>query len=162
MMKVLLFIFLLTPVWGKSVLPSLEQFKITQRANKKFYLIKKRDAKNVHLSEKKEKKLEIIELNVTGLIAELINITEVKGAPEFYCVVYSAGESGTSAIIKEHRCALYNSALMRFEGDLPFQYIPKTKASSPLNYEQPQYKVEQDALKILESGFIIKTIKRSH
>jgi hypothetical protein len=161
-MKFLIFIFLLTPVWGKSILPSLEQFKITQRSNKKFYLIKKRDAKKLLFAEKKEKKLEIIELNVTGQAAKLINITEVKGAPEFYCVVYSAGESGTSTIMKEHRCALYNTALMRFEGDLPFQYIPKTKASSPLNYQQPQYKVEKDVLKILESGFIIKTIKRSN
>ena len=85
-----------------------------------------------------------------------MEVKRVDVAPEFYCVVYKAGESGTSTIISEHRCALYNEKKLRFEGDIPFKYIPKEKTAKA--YPQPLYKNKDGVLKIYDNGILVKTI----
>lgn len=157
-MKMIIFLLFLFSTQAEPIVPSVKQFKLIQRENNKFYLIKKRDISKINLLVKEEKKLEIIELNVSGSKARLITISTLNKAANLYCVIYSAGESGTSLIVEEHRCALYNTELMRFEGDFPFQYLPKTKDSS-IRLSQPEYKVENKKLKIFDNGVLIKVLE---
>lgn len=155
-MKAAVLLFLLSMnVFGASALPKTDQFKIIKRAKNTFYLIKKRDEMNAQLKQDSERKLEILKINVVGNNPQILKVESVDVAPDFYCVVYKAGESGTSTIISEHRCALYNKKNLRFEGDIPFKYIPKGKTAR--NYPQPVYKNKDGLLKIYDNQMLLKT-----
>ncbi len=134
---------------------SMEQLKIVERADRNFYLIKKRDAKKILFQ--KEKKLEVIKLNVSGASSHLVSVEKIPKAPGYFCVVYFAGESGTKVILKEHRCALYNFNEQRFEGDFPWKIL---KDKNPAKgFKQPIYQVENKQLKIMFKGKLLKSLR---
>lgn len=149
----LILFFLLRSIQAES-LPKLKQFSIIQKAND-YFLLKKRDEMKAQLKKSKEKKLELMKINVGGANPSLVGIEDVPVAKDFYCVVYKAGESGTSTIIIEQRCALYNKKNLRFEGDIPYKYIPKGKTAKA--YPQPVYKNKDGLLKIYDNDVLIKT-----
>ena len=151
---ILIFSFIL-PAFAAPILPKKEQFIIIKKANNRFFLIKKRDEMKAQLRQDSERKLEILKINVVGNNPEVLKVQSVDVAPDFYCVVYKAGESGTSTIISEHRCALYNKKNLRFEGDIPFKYIPKGKTAR--SYPQPVYKNKDGLLKIYDNQMLLKT-----
>jgi hypothetical protein len=137
-------------------LPKKDEFTIFKRDEGRFFLIKKKEKKSAHLKRKYESNPEILKINVAGRDPKVLEVKRVDVAPSFYCVVYKAGESGTSTIISEHRCALYNEKKLRFEGDVPFKYVPKGKAKN--NYPQPLFKNKDGVLKIYDNGLLVKTI----
>lgn len=141
-------------LWA-ATLPKVEQFSIIKRAKNKYYLLKKRDVSKTHLKNLGENKTEIMKINVAGNNPKVVAVEEIPVADDFYCVVYKAGESGTSTIIIEQRCALYNKKNLRFEGDIPYKYIPKGKTAKA--YSQPVYINKDGLLKIYDNDVLIKT-----
>lgn len=158
-LSVLVFLASSISIHPKALPFEASDFYIVQRANNKFYLLKKRK-ESINLAKVSENRVQIFELNVTGKKASVLLVREIPEHDGLYCIVYSAGESGTSTIIQENRCALYNNNVRRFEGDLPFEYIVK-KTKSKKGYPQPVYFIEKGELKVKEDGLITKKLRIS-
>lgn len=154
-MKMLIILFLIqSSLFAAKESLDLKDFKLIRKTDKEFYLLKVKKLNPYDLE--KGAQTTILKLNVSGNEASLLKVSKLELGPPLFCVVYKAGESGTSSIIEERRCAVFNKALSRFEGDIPYQYLPKGKSLK--EFQQPKLSFENGKLIVKEGGIVVKKL----
>lgn len=133
-------------------------FSIFEGNDKNFYIQKKKEM-NGHLpSFEKEKEFQMMQLNVSGGSTKINGTFIPKEAPHLVFVIYYAGETGTSKLVKDYRCAIYNTNTFKFVGDVPYRSVlieeGKEKKGMTLKYV-----FKEGMLEVYERSVLLKTVK---
>ncbi|MCR9206318.1 MAG: hypothetical protein NXH75_17180 [Halobacteriovoraceae bacterium] len=134
-------------------------FTVFKGKDDHFYIKKKKEMKG-HLPQfEKEEKFQMMQLNVTGAMTKIKGTFTPEEAPHLVFIIYKAGEVGTSKIVREYRCAVYNTNVFKFVGDVPYRSVLLTEKDKENKGTNLKYKFKDGNLEVYERSMLLKKIK---